>query len=56
VLTALPFLVALAMYFSNPGYFAPLLQQRTGHWMIAYGIASLLVGHFIIRRLVHIKV
>lgn len=56
VLTALPFLVGLFMYFMNPQYFAPLLQTHTGHYMLAYAFVSILVGHVMIQRLVRIRV
>lgn len=56
VLTALPFALGLFMYVWNPPYFAPLVETRAGHFLIAYGIVSLLIGHRFIRKLVSIKV
>ncbi|TMA70555.1 MAG: hypothetical protein E6J69_02230 [Deltaproteobacteria bacterium] len=56
VLTALPFLVGLAMITLNPGYFAPMLERQGGHYLLAYGLASILCGHMVIRRLVRIRV
>ncbi len=56
VLTALPFIVALVMLVLNPTYFAPMLQTSTGHYMLAYALLSIVVGHLVIRRLVTIKV
>jgi tight adherence protein B len=56
VLTALPFVVAALMYFVNPTYFRPMVEQRTGHYLLGYALVSVLYGHFVIRRLVRIKV
>ena len=56
VLTALPFLVATFMAVWNPRYFKPLLENRTGHYMIAYGLFSLAFGHWFIQRIVRIRV
>jgi tight adherence protein B len=56
VLTALPFLVGGLMFLWNPTYFNPLIQNRTGHYMIAYGLFSLAFGHWFIQRIVRIKV
>jgi len=55
VLTALPFIVALAMVLLSPEYFTVLLTRPAGHMMIAYAICSILCGHFVIRRLVNVK-
>jgi len=56
VLTALPFIVAVAMVFLSPEYFLVLIERPTGHWMIGYALVSILMGHLIIRRLVNAKV
>lgn len=56
VLTALPFAVGTFMYVWNPTYFEPIIEGRTGHFMLAYAIASLLIGHYFVQRLVSIKV
>ena len=56
VLAALPFIVAVLMYAVNPLYFRPMIEQRTGHYLLAYALVSVLYGHFVIRRLVRIKV
>ena len=56
LLTSLPFLVSLFMYAVTPTYFAPLIETRTGHYMIAYALVSILWGHLVIRRLVQVKV
>jgi len=56
VLTALPILVAVGLSILNPGYFAPMFAPGKGRYMLAYAACSLLAGHFVIRRLVRVKV
>jgi tight adherence protein B len=56
VLTLLPFFVGVAMYAINPVYYEPMTRSVTGHYMILYACASLLYGHFLIRRIVNIEV
>jgi tight adherence protein B len=56
LLTALPILVAVALSVLNPGYIAPMFEAGTGRYLLAYAAGSLLVGHFVIRRIVRIEV
>ena len=56
VLTAMPFIAALGMSIFNPGYYTPLLQSQSGHYMLAYAAISLMLGHLVVRRLVKVKV
>jgi len=56
VLTALPFFGGLFLYFFNPTYLRPLIEKPAGHYLIAYGLVSLLIGHLFIRRIVAIRV
>jgi len=56
VLTALPFLVATCLILFNPEYFKPMIETRAGIYMMGYGILSILLGHFVIQRIVRIKV
>lgn len=56
VLTSLPILVGLFLFFLNPTYFAPMVETSKGHWMLAYAALSILCGNFVIRRLVRIRV
>jgi len=56
VLTALPFFVGSFMYLYNPTYFRPMVERQTGHYLMLYGIVSLLVGHLLVRKIVNIKV
>jgi len=56
VLTALPFLVGGALFVLNPLYFGVMLERSAGHFMLAYALLSILLGHFVIRRIIQIKV
>ncbi|MGI8743484.1 MAG: type II secretion system F family protein [Bryobacteraceae bacterium] len=56
VLTALPLVIAAIMLVVNPGYLAILLQHPTGKYLIVAAIACLIAGHFVIRRLVDIRI
>lgn len=54
VLTALPVLAGIGMTIFNPDYFGPMLQTQSGRYTLGYGVLSLLVGHFVIRRIVRL--
>jgi tight adherence protein B len=56
VLTALPVLVGVFMYFLNPKYFQPMLEMRTGWYMMGYALISIICGHIVIQRIVSIRV
>jgi tight adherence protein B len=56
LLTSLPFFVASAMLLIAPGYFDPMLEKKTGHYLIAYCLVSILMGHLWIQKIVKIKV
>lgn len=53
VLTALPFALGTFLYLFNPKYFEPMLTTRPGHFMLAYVLVSIAVGHVLIRRIVN---
>jgi len=56
VLTALPILVGLVNFFLNPQYFKPMITTTTGHYMLLYALVSLILGHFVVRRIVRLDV
>jgi tight adherence protein B len=56
VLTALPFIVATLLIMFNPEYFRPMIENRTGHFMILYALVSIVLGHIVIQRIVRIEV
>ena len=56
VLTVLPFLVGVVMYPVQPDVLRADVESTTGHYMIALrASSSLIVGHFVIRRIVRIR-
>ena len=56
VLTALPFVVACALFLIRRNYMSPLVHQGAGIAMIAVGAVLLSLGSFWLSRLVKIKV
>ncbi len=56
VLTGLPFLVSVCLVLFSPEYFKPMIETRTGWYMMGYGLVSILLGHVVIQRIVRIKV
>jgi tight adherence protein B len=56
LLTSLPFCVAGGMMVIAPGYVDPLLETTTGHYIIGYCLASVVMGHLWIQKIVRIKV
>jgi tight adherence protein B len=56
VLTALPVMVGVFMYFLNPQYFAPMLKSQIGWYMMGYALVSIALGHIVIQRIVRIQV
>lgn len=56
VLTALPIAIATVMTLVNPGYLAILIHHPYGKYLIAAAVACLVLAHFLIRRIVDIKI
>jgi tight adherence protein B len=56
VLSVLPVLVGLLMFTFNRKYFTPMLTTPAGQHLLAYALASLVLGRLMIRRLVRIRV
>ena len=56
VLTALPLAIAAIMTIVNPSYLAVLIHYPNGKYMIAAAIVCLVLAHFVIRRIVDIKI
>jgi len=56
VLTLLPIVIAVAMLVVNPGYLAVLIQHPNGKYLIFTAACCLVAGHFVIRKLVDIRV
>lgn len=51
-LFALPFVVALAVSFLNPGYLVPLFQTTLGNIVIGVALTLLLIGAFWIKKII----
>jgi hypothetical protein len=52
VLTGLPFLVSICLILFSPEYFRPMIETRSGWYMMGYALVSILLGHIVIQRLV----
>ncbi|MDZ4787798.1 MAG: type II secretion system F family protein [Blastochloris sp.] len=53
---SLPFVIALAVSFINPGYMAPLLKTIPGYFVMAFALGLQATGAFIIYRIIDIEV
>ena len=56
VLIGLPFVVAGAVTIFNPTYFEPLFGNTLGQMIILAQIGLMLIGYFVIRRMIHFRV
>jgi tight adherence protein B len=56
ILVALPFVVALALFLINPEYIRTLITDPLGKIMTVFAISMMVVGIFIMRRMIKIKV
>lgn len=56
MISALPFVIALVLFFINPSYLALLISKPLGWEMIGAGLVSQAIGFSIIRKIVNIKV
>ena len=54
-LVALPFGVAFLLSLVNRSYLMPMFTSSTGRLMLLFGLGSLLIGTFIVRRIVSFK-
>jgi tight adherence protein B len=55
VLIGLPFFIALAVTVMNPDYMAPLYNTSTGHELIVIGLAMMMFGTVILKKMVSFK-
>ena len=55
VLTALPLVISAIMMVVNPSYMAVLIYHPYGKYLIAGAVVCLVLAHFVIRRIVDIK-
>ena len=56
LITFLPIVLAVFMYFVTPTYFRPMFQNFIGWILIAIGAFMIFIGNLIIRRVVAIEV
>jgi len=56
ILCLLPFLMGLAIYFLNRDYFMPLVEDQIGQYMIGTGAVMMLIGIFVMSKMIKIKV
>jgi tight adherence protein B len=56
VLTALPIGVFAMVYATTPEYMQPLLTTSTGHTLLAYAIASIVVGYVVLSKMAKIDI
>ncbi|MBI3835249.1 MAG: type II secretion system F family protein [Planctomycetes bacterium] len=55
ILLALPFFLFVVLNVVNPGYMEPLIRSSEGRYLIAFGVVSLLVGMWVMNRMVRLK-
>lgn len=55
VLTVLPFVIAVMLTFVNPSYLGALFAHPMGKHLVAGAIGCMILAHFIIRKIVDIK-
>ncbi len=55
VLSAVPAVIALLLFWVNPGQMALLLQHPAGRAMLGGAIVAIAAAHFVIRRMVQIR-
>lgn len=56
VLTILPIAIAIVMTIVNPSYFVVFMHYPSAKYLIAGAVACLVAAHFVIRRIVDIKI
>ncbi|WP_377890031.1 type II secretion system F family protein [Alkalihalobacillus sp. R86527] len=56
IITALPIVLTLYLYFVSPDYFQPMIDYPLGWVLLGAGTISLIVGWFIIQKIVRIEV
>ena len=55
ILGALPFVSLLFMLFGNRDYLMPMFQEPVGHYVLAYGIISWVLGFLWMRKMIKVK-
>ena len=55
VLAGIPFFLAFAIGFLNPGYMSPLFHTHTGHMLIFLMLGMMAVGSAFLKKIVSFK-
>jgi tight adherence protein B len=56
IITALPVVMGIYLYFVSPDYLEPMLTNPLGLFLLGAGVISLFIGWFFIQRIVRIEV
>jgi tight adherence protein B len=56
IIGALPFIVAFLVYLSSPNYIMPLFVTSTGHMIIGVSGVWMMIGIFVMRRMINFEV
>lgn len=56
IIGALPFIMAVGLYAMNPDYMSTLFTDPRGHWMIAGGLTSELLGVAVMAKMVRFEI
>lgn len=55
ILTILPMVIATMLFLVNPSFLMPLVEETVGRYMLSGAIGGLILAHFVIRKLVDIR-
>lgn len=55
ILTVLPVVIAGMMFAVNPAFLMPLIEETTGRYMLSGAVIGLVAAHFVIQKLVDIR-
>ena len=55
-LVALPIAAAIMLYFIAPDYIGELVEERQGRVMIAIAVILQVIGFFVIRKIINIRI
>lgn len=56
VLGALPIFLVVVLYIVNPAYIGLLFSERVGNYLVAFALVLQIIGFFLIRKIIRIKI
>jgi tight adherence protein B len=56
ILVAIPFITAFVIHLINPNFFDALLENPSGKYVLAFGVAWMIIGIFFMKKMVTIRV